>query len=85
MQVDGDGILGWAQTLTRPDRDIGKRDVSFEIDARFVIESAEGRQVRQFWERAYAMGRRAERKKVREERQGKRQLMQAQRADKDEL
>ncbi|PKS05953.1 hypothetical protein jhhlp_007786 [Lomentospora prolificans] len=84
-QVDGEGVLAWAETLTRPNRDLGKRDVSFEVDARFVVETEEGRAARLFWEKAHAMGRRAERKRVREERQGKRELRQAQRADKDEL
>ncbi|CAI4213102.1 unnamed protein product [Parascedosporium putredinis] len=83
--VDDKGVLAWAHTLTRPDRDVGKRDVSFEVDARYVIETEEGRAARVFWEKAHAMGRRAERKRVRDERQGKRELKQAQRSDKDEL
>lgn len=78
-------MIAWSKALTLPDRDAGKRDVSFSVDARYIRETEEGRAARVFWERAHAMGSRQQRKQIREERQGKRALTQAQRRDKDEL
>lgn len=78
-------MIAWAKPLTLPDRDAGKRDVSFSVDARYIRETEEGRAARLFWERAHTMASRQQRKQIREERKGKRALTQAQRMDKDEL
>lgn len=82
---EDDAVIAWSKPLTLPDREAGKRDVSFSIDARHIQETDEGRTARLFWERAHTMANRHHRKQIREERQGKRALIEAQRRDKDEL
>ena len=83
--LEDDAVIAWSKPLTSPDREAGKRDVSFYVDARYIRETEEGRTARLFWERANTMAQRHHRKKIREDRQGKRALTEAQRRDKDEL
>ncbi len=42
-------VIAWVTEHMKPDRDNGKRDVKFTIEAKLAIETPEGREYRIFW------------------------------------
>jgi hypothetical protein len=53
---------------SKPDRDLGKRDIRFRIEALSVTETEEGKRTRLMWEKLHRTVRRNERKIQKEER-----------------
>ncbi|KAK4139886.1 uncharacterized protein C8A04DRAFT_32596 [Dichotomopilus funicola] len=62
-------VLAWPVDHTKPQRDIGQRDITFTIEAMSVTETEAGRYSRLMWEKMHRTIRRHERKQTREERQ----------------
>lgn len=61
-------ILAWPVDHTRPHRDLGKRDITFKIEALSVTETDDGKKSRLMWEKMHRMIKRNERKQQREDR-----------------
>ena len=62
-------ILAWPVDHTKPNRDLGKRDITFKIEAMAVTETHDGKRARLMWEKLYRSVKRNERRMQREERQ----------------
>lgn len=62
-------VLAWPVDHTKPNRDLGKRDITFKIEAMSVSETAEGKQSRLMWEKMHRTIKRNDRKQKREERE----------------
>jgi hypothetical protein len=62
-------VLAWPVDHTKPQRDIGKRDITFKIEALSVVETDEGKRARQMWEKMHRTIKRNERRQQREERE----------------
>ncbi|KAL2272063.1 hypothetical protein VTJ83DRAFT_1434 [Remersonia thermophila] len=62
-------ILAWPVDHTKPLRDLGKRDITFKVEAMEVEETHDQKQSRLIWERMNRMIKRNERRQQREERQ----------------
>ncbi|KAK3400935.1 hypothetical protein B0T20DRAFT_157125 [Sordaria brevicollis] len=77
-------VLAWVMDHTKPKRDLGKRDITFKIEAMAVTETDEGKHTRLMWERMHRTIRRNERRIQREERQKARKEIEEGRF-KDEL
>ena len=77
-------VLAWVMDHTKPNRDLGKRDITFKIEAMAVTETEEGKYTRLMWERMHRSIRRNERRIQREERQKARKEIEEGRI-KDEL
>ncbi|GAB1321082.1 hypothetical protein MFIFM68171_11292 [Madurella fahalii] len=61
-------VLAWVIDHTKPNRDLGKRDITFKIQAMSVTETEQGKQTRLMWERLHRAVKRNERRQQREER-----------------
>ncbi|KAK0704074.1 hypothetical protein B0T26DRAFT_744645 [Lasiosphaeria miniovina] len=61
-------ILAWPVDHTKPQRDLGKRDITFKIEAMAVTETEDGKRARLMWERLHRTVRRNERRLQKEER-----------------
>ena len=61
-------VLAWPVDHTKPNRDLGKRDITFKIDAMAVTETEEGKRARLMWEKMHRTIKRNDRKMKREER-----------------
>lgn len=66
-------VLAWPIDHTKPLRDLGKRDITFKIEAMEVEETEDQKKSRLMWERMHRMIKRNERKQQREARQKARQ------------
>lgn len=53
---------------TKPQRDLGKRDITFKIEAMAVTETEEGKRARLMWEKLHRAVKRNERRQQKEER-----------------
>lgn len=62
-------VLAWPVDHTKPQRDLGKRDITFKIEALSVVETEEGKKSRLMWEKMHRTIKRNERRQQREERQ----------------
>src|SRR5690348_5528787 len=62
-------VLAWPVDHTKPQRDLGKRDITFKIEALSVVETDEGKKARQMWEKMHRTIKRNERRQQREERE----------------
>jgi len=67
-QAEDDTILAWIMDHTKPDRDLGKRDIRFRVEALSVTETEDGKRTRLMWEKLHRTVRRNERKIQKEER-----------------
>ncbi|KAK1778784.1 hypothetical protein QBC45DRAFT_478262 [Copromyces sp. CBS 386.78] len=76
-------VLAWVMDHTKPKRDLGKREITFKIEAMAVTETEEGKHTRLMWERMHRTIRRNERRIQREERQKAREIQEGR--FKDEL
>ncbi|KXX81382.1 hypothetical protein MMYC01_201265 [Madurella mycetomatis] len=77
-------VLAWVVDHTKPQRDLGKRDITFKVEAMAVTETEEGKRARLMWERLHRAVKRNERKQQREERLKARKEMEEGRV-RDEL
>jgi len=68
-QAEDDTILAWVMDHTKPQRDLGKRDITFRVEAMSVTESEDGKRSRLMWEKLHRTVRRNERRMQKEERQ----------------
>jgi hypothetical protein len=66
---DDHTVLAWPVDHTKPQRDLGKRDITFKIEALSVVETDEGKKARLMWEKMHRTIKRNERRQQREERQ----------------
>lgn len=83
-QAIDDSILAWVVDHTKPMRDLGKRDMTFKVEAMSVTESEDGKRSRLMWEKLHRTVKRNERRMQKEERLRIRKEMQEGRI-KDEL
>ncbi|KAK0623925.1 hypothetical protein B0T14DRAFT_582950 [Immersiella caudata] len=67
-QAEDDATLAWVMDHNKPDRDLGKRDIRFRVEALSVTETEEGKKTRLMWEKLHRTVRRNERKIQKEER-----------------
>jgi hypothetical protein len=65
-------VIAWPIKHKIPDTKHGKKDITFNIKAFYVIETGHGRAWREMWEKVHTSVRRQERKLKREERRQKR-------------
>ena len=79
-----DCVLGWVVDHTKPQRDQGKRDITFKVEAMFVTETEDAKRSRLMWEKLHRTLRRNDRKQKKEERLQARKDMEHGRV-KDEL
>jgi hypothetical protein len=77
-------VLAWPVDHNKPQRDIGKRDITFKIEAMAGIETEDGKRARLMWEKLHRTLKRNDRKIKREERQKAKKEMEEGRL-KDEL
>lgn len=77
-------MLAWPIDHTKPHRDLGKRDITFKIEAMSVTETDVGKQSREMWEKMHRMIKRNERRQQREEREKAKKEMKGGRV-RDEL
>ncbi|KAL2128018.1 hypothetical protein VTI74DRAFT_9850 [Chaetomium olivicolor] len=77
-------VLACVVDHTKPNRDFGKRDITFKVEAMSVTESEDGKRARLMWEKMHRTIKRNDRKLQREERQKARREMEERRA-RDEL
>ncbi|KAK3334284.1 hypothetical protein B0H65DRAFT_561717 [Neurospora tetraspora] len=77
-------VLAWVMDHTKPKRDLGKRDITFKIEAMAVTETEEGKHTRLMWEKMHRTIKRNERRIQREGRQKARKEIEEGRL-KDEL
>jgi hypothetical protein len=77
-------VIAWVVDHTKPHRDLGKRDMTFTVEAMSVTESEEGRHARLMWEKLHRTLKRNERRQQREERLKARKEMEEGRV-RDEL
>lgn len=68
-------VIAWPVNHQVPDTGHGKKDITFDIKAFYVIETEHGRAWREMWEKMYRTIRRQERKMKREERMAKRSTL----------
>jgi hypothetical protein len=68
-------VIAWPVNHQIPDGKHGKKEISFDIKAFYVLETEHGRAWKEMWERMYTTIRRQERKAKREERMAKRKLL----------
>lgn len=61
-------VIGWVTDHTKPDRDHGRRDMRFEVEAMLVTETEEGKYARQMWEKMHRAVKRNQRRMDKEER-----------------
>ncbi|KAK0704516.1 hypothetical protein B0H67DRAFT_544912 [Lasiosphaeris hirsuta] len=61
-------ILAWVVDHTKPQRDLGRRDITFKIEAMSVTESEDGKRSRLMWERLHRAVKRNDRRNQKEER-----------------
>lgn len=66
---DDHTVLAWPVDHTKPQRDLGKRDITFKIEALSVVETDEGKKARLMWEKMHRTIKRNERRQQREGRQ----------------
>ncbi|KAK4154429.1 hypothetical protein C8A00DRAFT_42788 [Chaetomidium leptoderma] len=78
-------VLAWPVDHTKPNRDLGKRDITFTIDAMSVTETEEGKRARLMWEKMHRTVKRNERRHQREEREKTKKEMQGGYQARDEL
>ncbi|KAK5655332.1 hypothetical protein OQA88_5899 [Cercophora sp. LCS_1] len=83
-QAIDDAILAWVIDHTKPHRDLGKRDITFKVEAMSVTESEDGKRSRLMWEKLHRTVKRNERRMQKEERLRIRKEMEEGRV-KDEL
>ncbi|KAK3934094.1 hypothetical protein QBC46DRAFT_368424 [Diplogelasinospora grovesii] len=83
-QAADHSILAWPVDHTKPNRELGKRDITFKIEAMSVTETDEGKRARLMWEKLHRAVKRNERRIQREERQKARKNIEGGRI-KDEL
>lgn len=77
-------VLAWVVDHRKPNRDLGKRDVTFKIVAMSVTESEDGKRARLMWERMHRTIKRNERKMKKEQRMKAKREMETGRV-RDEL
>lgn len=77
-------VLAWPVDHTKPQRDLGKRDITFKIEAMSVTETEDAKRTRLMWERMHRTIKRNERKQQREKRQKAKKELEEQRV-RDEL
>ncbi|KAK4236348.1 hypothetical protein C8A03DRAFT_45644 [Achaetomium macrosporum] len=77
-------VVAWVVDHTKPNRDLGKRDMTFTVEALSVTESEEGKRARLMWEKLHRTIKRNERRMLREERLKARKEMEEGRV-RDEL
>ncbi|KAK1826987.1 hypothetical protein QBC39DRAFT_315647 [Podospora conica] len=82
--VEEDSVLGWVVEHSKPQRDHGRRDITFKVEAMFVTETYEAKRSRLMWEKLHRTLRRNDRKMKKEERRRARQEIEHGRV-KDEL
>jgi hypothetical protein len=68
-------VIAWPVNYQSPDTEHGKREITFDIKAFYVIETEHGRAWREMWEKMYRTIRRQERRMKREERVAKRNTL----------
>ncbi|KAK3374571.1 hypothetical protein B0H63DRAFT_400402 [Podospora didyma] len=61
-------ILAWVTDHTKPKRELGKRDITFKVEAMAVTETDEGRRSRLMWEKLHRSIKRNDRRIQKEER-----------------
>ncbi|KAK4662412.1 hypothetical protein QC763_611320 [Podospora pseudopauciseta] len=69
-------VIAWVTDHTKPQRENGKRDMEFTIEAMAVTESEDGKRSRLMWERLHRTIKRNDRKQQREERQKKKKELE---------
>ena len=62
-------MLAWPVDHTKPLRDLGKRDITFKIQAMSVTETEDGKKARLMWEKMHRTIKRNERRQQKEERE----------------
>jgi hypothetical protein len=62
-------VLAWPVDHTKPLRDLGKRDITFKIQAMSVTETEDGKKARLMWEKMHRTIKRNERRQQKEERE----------------
>ncbi|AEO57222.1 hypothetical protein MYCTH_2303110 [Thermothelomyces thermophilus ATCC 42464] len=77
-------VLAWPVDHTKPQRDLGKRDITFKIEAMSVTETEDAKRARLMWERMHRTIKRNDRKQQREKRQKAKKELEEQRV-RDEL
>ncbi|KAL2195324.1 hypothetical protein P885DRAFT_40368 [Corynascus similis CBS 632.67] len=77
-------VLAWPIDHTKPQRDLGKRDITFKIEGMSVTESEDGKRARLMWEKMHRTIKRNERKQQREQRQKAKKELEKERV-RDEL
>jgi hypothetical protein len=68
--------VGWVVDHTPPDYEKGIKDITFKIEAHYVLETEDGRAARLIWEKMHQSVRRQERRLQREERESNRKHME---------
>ena len=61
--------MAWPVDHTKPNRELGKRDITFKIEAMSVVETEDGKRSRLMWEKMHRAVKRNERRQQREERE----------------
>ncbi|KAM7190959.1 hypothetical protein V8F20_009497 [Naviculisporaceae sp. PSN 640] len=61
-------VIGWVTDHTKPQRDLNRRDMRFDVEAMLVTETEEGKYARQMWEKMHRAVKRNQRRMDKEER-----------------
>lgn len=69
-------VIAWVTDHTKPLRDLGKRNIRFEVEAMLVTETEEGKYSRQMWEKMHRAVKRNDRRMQKEERLRKKKEME---------
>ncbi|KAK0609703.1 hypothetical protein B0T17DRAFT_621501 [Bombardia bombarda] len=77
-------VLAWIMDHTKPNREFGKRDMTFKVEAMAVTETEDGRKARLMWEKMHRAIKRNDRRIKKEERERAKKDMEEGRI-KDEL